>query len=194
MEGDKVSVVIKEEVSASLSEINFYRKAERWAWTEMQFELLVYHVVNGLDAMHSALISHNDIRPSNIYYSVSKHAYVLGGFTFANKHISPDELSAEVNSVHYYLSPEVRKILGDPPSKRGYNQFKNDIYALGITLLSSFFLVTPSNPEILISSAKIKEKEYPTILRVILSMLLPENDRPTTKDLLNLVRGKNFDS
>lgn len=157
VEGDKVSVMIKEEVSASLSEINAYRKANHWAWTEMQFELLVYHTLCGLDALHSSYISHNDIRPFNIFYSVSKHAYVLGGFSFANKHSSQDDLSAEINGIHYYLAPEVKKALADAPGKRGYNQFKNDIYALGITLLSSFFLVTPSNPEILIASARAKE-------------------------------------
>jgi serine/threonine protein kinase len=71
----------------------------------MQLELLIYHSLCGLEALHSVNISHNDIRSANIYYSVSKHAYVIGGFAYAAKHLSYDEGASQIFGVNYYLSP-----------------------------------------------------------------------------------------
>lgn len=85
---DLVAVMVKEEVAASLAEINHYRRTNNWPWTEMQLELLIYHTLCGLDALHSMLISHGDIRPATIFYSISKHAYVIGGFSSSTKHLS----------------------------------------------------------------------------------------------------------
>jgi serine/threonine protein kinase len=77
----------------------------------MQFELLIYHCLCGLEALHSNHISHNDIRPANIYYSVSKHAYVIGGFGYAVKHLSYDEGANQISGVSYYLSPEAKRAM-----------------------------------------------------------------------------------
>jgi serine/threonine protein kinase len=66
--------------------------------------MLIYHCLCGLEVLHSNNISHNDIRPANIYYSVSKHAYVIGEFAYATKHISYDESASQVFGLSYYLS------------------------------------------------------------------------------------------
>jgi hypothetical protein len=45
-------------------------------------------------------------------------------------------------------------------TKKGYNQFKNDVYSLGISLLIAFFFNTPPTPEILIRSIANYDTTY----------------------------------
>lgn len=187
---DIVSVMIKEEVAASLSEINHYRRTNSWPWTEMQLELLIYHCLCGLDALHSQFISHENISPSNIYYSISKHAYVIGGFGSATKHLSLEESTDLAYGNLYYRSPEAKS----STTGQGFNPFKNDVYALGLSLLSSFFLATPNNPETLVASARANLKNSEAILRLLGLMVLPENERPTTRHLLELVRNRGLNN
>lgn len=42
-------------------------------------------LVEAVDALHRAGISHNDIRPSSIFFSVAKNAYVLGNYANCQK-------------------------------------------------------------------------------------------------------------
>ena len=98
-------MIVFEDVAASVADITAYRKANKWPWTEQQFNLFVIHIVQALDALHSQNITHNDIRPSNIYYSLGRHGYVLGGFAQSYKHLSRQALYNDLQGIHYYASP-----------------------------------------------------------------------------------------
>jgi hypothetical protein len=77
---------------------------------------------------------------------------------------------------------------------RSFNAFKNDVYALGITLLSSFFMETPANPNTLIESARVNLKNSEAILRLLDMMVLPQEQRPSAKQLLELIRNRGLNN
>ena len=76
----KTQVLIFEPVVTNLDEIIRYRRENRAPWTVGEFNCLVRDTVNALEKMHSNHISHNDIRPCHIYYSIAKKCYMLGSF------------------------------------------------------------------------------------------------------------------
>lgn len=98
--------------------------------------------------MHKNNIVHRDIRPQNIFYSETKKSFVLGGLHNAvvvntkNKH-SPN-VGYNLAGVPYYLP----KYLVEIGKKENYSEYynydpyKNDVYALGLTLMNALFLDT----------------------------------------------------
>lgn len=69
-----------EPVATNLSEIISYRRRNKWEWTELEFKQLTRDLLEGLGELHTKGISHNDIRPSTVYYSSEKNCYLLGSF------------------------------------------------------------------------------------------------------------------
>ncbi len=92
-------------------------------------------LVLAVDSLHEYNFSHNDIRPSNIFYSKDKKKYILCNYDSAtlcgNKPI--DRL---IRSSVHYNSPEMNQ-------SEKYLQKKSDVYSLGVTLLCAFFLCEP---------------------------------------------------
>lgn len=74
-------VAILEPISCSLSSIIRQRRKQRQHWSLPEFIQLFTHLVEALSALHFAGLSHNDIRPSNVYYSAYKNCYLLGSFS-----------------------------------------------------------------------------------------------------------------
>lgn len=62
-------VIELEPVAASLAEIIKYRRENNWEWVETEFNQLVYDLMNALNILHIHDITHNDIRPENVFYS-----------------------------------------------------------------------------------------------------------------------------
>lgn len=81
-----------------------YRRENRWAWTEEEFNALAYDLVTALKVLHSAKISHNDIRPCNVFYSLEKNMYQLSSFSNAvksNEGLANLAVSQLRTSAHY---------------------------------------------------------------------------------------------
>ena len=49
-------------------------------------QTIVYDIIIGLRNLHGILITHNDLRPSNIFYSTKKKCYLIGGFNYSTIH------------------------------------------------------------------------------------------------------------
>jgi serine/threonine protein kinase len=109
---------------------------------------------------------HRDIRPQNIFYSETKKSFVLGGLHNAvvinAKNKQASNVGYNLAGVPYYLP----KYLVDIGKKEHYSEYynydpyKNDIYALGLTLMNALFLDTFMPMEVLTSSLRKYEKRY----------------------------------
>lgn len=140
---DKCLVIVGDFCSATLHELITYRKMTQAAWTEKQFEALCFQLIKGVSDLHRNRICHRDIRPHNIYYSVDKKGFVLGGF---GNGINTSRLAKNVGinlaGVPYYMP----NYLYEVGKKEDYSEYYNydpqqaDIYSLGLTLLNSLFL------------------------------------------------------
>lgn len=73
-------VIVMERVDATLSEIISFKREHLWDWTIGEFHQLTSDLVDAVHALHEIEITHNDIRPSVVYYSLKRKCYVLGSF------------------------------------------------------------------------------------------------------------------
>lgn len=121
-------------IGTNLSEIIKYRRGNKWGWSTGDFNALAADLGNALSALHGAKISHNDIRPCNVFYSLELSCYQLGSFANAVK--SEDRVSTNVRVSTYYGAPELIN-----SQKADLEQA--DVYSLGMTLLSAFYLCEP---------------------------------------------------
>lgn len=84
-ENPNTQVYVLAPVATNLSEIIKYRRENKWGWTTAEFNCLAGDLTNALSSLHKAKISHNDIRPCNIFYSLEKNCYQLSCFANAVK-------------------------------------------------------------------------------------------------------------
>lgn len=78
-------VLVMERIDANLSQIIKYRRANNWDWSVQEFHRFLWDLVSGLSDLHSAGISHNDIRPANVYFSIKKNCYLIGNYANCQK-------------------------------------------------------------------------------------------------------------
>lgn len=78
-------VLAMERIDANLSQIIKFRRNNKWDWREDEFDRFLSDLVNGLTDLHAAGISHNDIRPANIYFSIRKNCYLIGNYSNCQK-------------------------------------------------------------------------------------------------------------
>lgn len=78
-------VFILQPIATNLSEIIRYRRENNWNWTVNEFNVLAGDLFKAVSKLHENGISHNDIRPFNVFYSLDKECYQLGGFGNAVK-------------------------------------------------------------------------------------------------------------
>jgi len=102
-------------------------------------------------ALHEAGMTHNDIRPSNIYYSQLKGCFMLG--SFSNVTNSPkDKIIKNIKESNHYKDIYSRKrisrfsyagAIGLNGLAAMVDLYKSDVYSLGMSLLSAFYLCEP---------------------------------------------------
>ena len=74
-------VAVLEPVECTLSMVIRSRRKEGLMWSFSEFCRLFCDLVEGLSVMHESGLTHNDIRPSNIYYSKQRECFLLGSFS-----------------------------------------------------------------------------------------------------------------
>lgn len=93
--------------------------------------------MSGLKAFRDLNLHHEDIQPSNIYVLNNKSLKLLD-VTFMNDEKSGFQRKFNEFDYNTPLSPQAMKALMLGPQNGSYDKEKNDIWALGITLLCAF--------------------------------------------------------
>ena len=159
---------------------------------------LAFQVLIGLSHLHSKGVAHGDIRPIFIGFNKATNTY-----TILDRLVDPSPLEKLqgnniVNKKELFLSPQLFQKLQGKDKTVTYNQFKNDLYALGLTILvvgngQSVQDIYQPNGEI--DKAKLKahidsfEQKYlipnPHAVTIVRWLLEPTEDkRPEAKDIL----------
>lgn len=131
-------------------------------------------MVQALSALHSKRVAHRDIRPHNVLYSGYKSTYMLTGFRNAKVVQGKQNETHSVVGVPYYANTDLKTQMKDGVMAEfaAYNCFDADMYALGLTLATTFFLEL-TLPHSMILPALIKyDKKYP-FLQLIATMIKP---------------------
>lgn len=99
-------------------------------------------MVQALSTLHSKKVAHRDIRPHNILYSGYKSTYLLTGFRNSKTILGKPNETHSIVGVPFYASSELKSHMKDGAIAEfaAYNCFEADIYALGMTLSTAFFM------------------------------------------------------
>lgn len=93
--------------------------------------------LNGLNHLHKLEISHGDVRPVNIGYNKdTKNVQILDRL---NNPAPMEQVQTKnmIDKKDLFVSPEVYKKIQGTDKTLKYNPYKNDLYGLGLSLLSA---------------------------------------------------------
>jgi serine/threonine protein kinase len=162
-----------ESVESNLSLIIKARRKERRPWNFAEFLTLTHCLVEAVVTLHSAGFSHNDIRPSNVYYSISKKCFILGSFSNVMFSMVPSAIASDIQQSHGKNIYNRRKLsIGEANSSLA---FQNDVYALGMTLLSAFYLLEPLNRQKCAPHNRFLLQQYPFLK--LIKMMTTSHDK-----------------
>lgn len=130
-------------------------------------------LTNAISVMHHAKMSHNDIRPCNVFYSTEKNCYQLG--CFANTVKQSGTATNQVRTSNYFGAPELLV-------QAEADLQKADIYSLGMTLLCAFFLCEPVDRKKATHHTREYSESY-TIMTLIKEMIMPVEKRITLETI-----------
>ena len=150
-----------ERVDATLSQIIYYKRAHHWNWTVPEFYRLTTDLVEAVYTLHQAELTHNDIRPSTVYYSLSRKCYILGSYGCCMN---------EAGGVGVIMRQSSRRSLSKIQAEVNRKQF--DIHMLGMTLMSAFYLCEIIDYEVAAQENRKLIDQY-EILQLINAMLAP---------------------
>lgn len=120
------------------------RRKEGVMWSFGEFCRLFSNLVEGLSVMHGSELTHNDIRPSNVYYSKQKECFLLGSFSNVMRRAVDRQAKNVKESNHYKDLYSTHKIARMSSLKMdSVDLLKGDVYSLGMTLLTAFYLCEP---------------------------------------------------
>ena len=111
------------------------RKKDLTEFNDRELTHMLYQTAFGLQNLHSKNMVHGDIRPQLIGYDKALNQYqILDRFADPTP-LERCQTNNIVNNKELYLGPQLYKKLKGADKKATYNAQKNDVYALGMTLL-----------------------------------------------------------
>lgn len=97
---------------------------------------LFFKIVQAIEFLHSIGVAHRDIKPSNFLIDVKKYTPTVidFGYTVINEDLKNKDTFKvyDIKATPLFAAPEIW-------SKKGYNPFQVDIYALGLLLYSIWY-------------------------------------------------------
>jgi serine/threonine protein kinase len=167
-------VLVFEPLDASLAQVIRYRRRNRWDWSEAEFDRFLRDLVWGLDELHRAGISHNDIRPDSVFFSVASNCYLLANFANCQK--------GTANAASSGARPDQRFSAPEASQQHEVDLLKGDVYSLGLTLLSAFYLCQHVDRRLFVAQNKLLEGKYSS-LAIIEQMIAPVEQRPSIAEI-----------
>jgi len=113
------------------------RKRDLTEFNDRELTHMLYQTAFGLQNLHSKNMVHGDIRPQLIGYDKALNQYqILDRFADPTP-LERCQTNNIVNNKDLYLSPQLYKKLKGADKKATYDSQKNDMHALGMTLLNA---------------------------------------------------------
>ena len=153
----------------------------------------------GLSNLHKLELCHCDIRPLNIGYNkTTRNVQILDRLNDPSP-LEKVQSNNIINKKDLFMSPELYKKLQGKDKSVKYNQFKNDLYAVGMSILTAGLLESVQNvyktngefdQQRLNSYLDRFDAKYaglnPGLSSLIHALLrADENDRPTINELID---------
>lgn len=129
--------------------------------------------MEGVSVLHKNWLAHNDIRPSNVLYCHRKQRYILTSFSYSKVVSDISPVAIQPNTLAR-TSSKSKKALLERETQKDY--LKEDIYNLGLTLLSAFFLCQPIHRKKVAPFLRELLQQYP-LLHILKDMLANEEER-----------------
>lgn len=117
-------------------EINDHRQSQA-EFTHEELQNVAGQAIHGLNHLHKLEISHGDVRPLNIGYNKETREVQILDRLHDPSPLEKLQTNNIINKKDLYMSPEVYKKLQGKDKTLKYNQYKNDLYGLGLSLLAA---------------------------------------------------------
>jgi serine/threonine protein kinase len=180
------------------------RKKAGTSLSGSELSLAVANVLDSLDYLHSHKLVHGDIKPNMISAERVGPTHEPNEFKLLDRLADPSPLEkAQVNNMlnnkELYMSPQLwKKINSKKKTNLSYNKYKNDIFALGMSMISAANQVSLkscykkggqfNSAHLNSHLQKFKERYYqhPSLTNVVAHLVqIEEINRPTTSILRN---------
>ena len=169
----------------------FWPESEIWRFMSELIECLAYAQSKG--------ISHRDIKPQNIFLN-SASEIKIGDFG-ASKWQMEDVNQQSIQGTPFFLSPVLRShyrtFITTGNAQVTHNQYKSDVYSLGLTFM---FMVNLVEPKELMNLAnleantelKVSQVQYSDRIKAVLRRMLTvkEESRPDFLELLKVINAQ----
>ena len=175
------------------------RKRNLSGFSSSELTHLAYQGLEGLHHLHSRNITHGDIRPLNLGYHKAANQFQILDRLSDPSPLEKLQASNIINKKELYVSPELYKKLQGKDKTLKYNAYKNDLYALGLSILflgNSDSVQDIYKPQGEFDQNKLNEhlknfdgkykSENPYLCTIVSTLLAPsEADRPETQQLVS---------
>lgn len=115
---------------------NLERKRNLTGFSSSELTHLAYQALSGLNHLHSKNITHGDIRPLNIGYNKASNQFQILDRLSDPSPLEKLQAANIINKKELYVAPELWKKLQGKDKTLKYNAYKNDLYALGLSILT----------------------------------------------------------
>jgi serine/threonine protein kinase len=140
--------LISEFCHGNLLQVNDYLKGSSLIQTNNLFTEdlghwmnAVYEIYQGTSYMHSMGISHNDIKPDNIFFLIKSVSPLVITYRISDFGLCSDNTPLDVpRGTELYMSPETLSAYNNSDRSTPLLPFANDAYSFGFTCLELLFM------------------------------------------------------
>lgn len=181
------SIIVMELMDSDLYKRIEYRKRHQIWWSEGELMGMLVRMVQALSYAQQRGISHRDIKPQNIFVSADESVIKIGDFgSVCSETIDGFGQRGTITGSPLFLSPQLKNsyitLSQNRPGYTNYNQYKSDVYSLGVTFM---YMATLDSPTGLTDLPNLQQNTemllgrltgYPTLQWFLRAMLVIEEE------------------